>query len=661
MHDEPRHHVLLIGIDAYDGGALLSGCVNDIDAIQRVLIDRVKVDKRHIRRLAAPLDDRESDVESGEPTLANIRAALEALGGDEVGPQDRVFIYYSGHGTQLKVDGPNGVGHVREALLPTDYVGIPTNQYLFDWEFNALLARIVARTPAVTVVLDCCCAGGATREGLGPRGSRDRFWRITEHYRLPPGQEPPPRSTPRGLASGIVGAVSVCQVVAACLDDERARESQAGGGPAHGELTRALLKQLGSLPDEALAGLRWGGIWRALLADVALVNPAQTPWLSGGFARAVFGGPPEDGDVGYGVAQAGAIFRLDVGSHAGVTKGASVAVYGADGARLPELGSDEEKAARQGTLQVTTADFASAEAKAVPPYFELPKGARGRLVAAGESARIRVAVVPPDAAIVAALGQSPLLEVVGPGAPRDVALEQRADKAWALTDDVFGTGEAPGEPTLAVIPPARLACARRVVDHYYWYSAPLRLAKRCQDLPRCLAMRLLDCNRLGAISPADAQDPTKLPHEVPLGQGAAPYVFKGGDKTGGGDQVCLLVENMSDVGLYVTLIACQASGNVAVMSRSQVPGRGAHVFWQSDTLGRPFRLWLKSGQDVGVDRLVVIGTTNRKAWLKHLETKTRFAEIIQPPLGERNLGEEERSTLQPEVWTSTVTALRVER
>ena len=46
-----RHHVLLIGIDAYDGGGMLTGCVNDIDAVQRLLIDRVGVPRDHIRGL----------------------------------------------------------------------------------------------------------------------------------------------------------------------------------------------------------------------------------------------------------------------------------------------------------------------------------------------------------------------------------------------------------------------------------------------------------------------------------------------------------------------------------------------------------------------------------------------------------------------------------
>ena len=61
-------------------------------------------------------------------------------------------------------------------------------------------------------------------------------------------------------------------VVAACLDDELARESLgrggssgSGAGPAtgpqprtHGELTRALLEQLKSIRDDAeLSDLRW--------------------------------------------------------------------------------------------------------------------------------------------------------------------------------------------------------------------------------------------------------------------------------------------------------------------------------------------------------------------------------------------------------------------
>ena len=65
-----RHHVLLIGIDAYDGGGMLTGCVNDIDVVQRFLVDRVGVPRAHIRRLAAPRTGapHETDVPEELPT-----------------------------------------------------------------------------------------------------------------------------------------------------------------------------------------------------------------------------------------------------------------------------------------------------------------------------------------------------------------------------------------------------------------------------------------------------------------------------------------------------------------------------------------------------------------------------------------------------------------
>src|SRR5262249_1339482 len=47
----PRYHVLLIGIDAYEGGPSLGGCVNDIDVIQQVLVDRLGVSAGRIKRL----------------------------------------------------------------------------------------------------------------------------------------------------------------------------------------------------------------------------------------------------------------------------------------------------------------------------------------------------------------------------------------------------------------------------------------------------------------------------------------------------------------------------------------------------------------------------------------------------------------------------------
>src|SRR5689334_11916211 len=80
----PSYHVVLIGIDVYSGGVpLLHGCVNDIDLVQEVLLERLHVPKSRIKRFAAALrggPPRSTEVPTEAPTRANLIAALTALG-----------------------------------------------------------------------------------------------------------------------------------------------------------------------------------------------------------------------------------------------------------------------------------------------------------------------------------------------------------------------------------------------------------------------------------------------------------------------------------------------------------------------------------------------------------------------------------------------------
>jgi hypothetical protein len=644
-----RHHVLLIGIDAYDGGGMLTGCVNDIDAVQRLLVDRVGVPRERIRRLAAPRGDapHETDVPEAPPTLDNLRAELARLGTDEVAPGDRVFVYYSGHGTQCLVDA-GGRRFSREALLPKDKKRGAEYRLLFDWELNASIARIAARTPAVTVVLDCCNAAGATR---GPRAetetARERFWPTPGVQRVDAGAVPPGDRV-RGLAAGL-GAVARCQVIAACRDDERARESAGEGETSHGELTRALVGRLRAVPPADLPELRWGRIWRGVEAAVREANPRQSPWLSGGFGRRVFGlGPDEDGDPGFAVVPAAAGYRLDVGTLAGVTPEARIAVYGSLPPTFPPLESGEDLAARQGLLRVTRADRAACEAVALAP-FVLPDAPRGRLVRPGDAARLRVALAPDDASLAAKLAGSALVERVA-ASEAELTLARRADGGWALTDDVHGTGEQAGEPTLAIVPADRLGHARAVVEHYHGYVQPLRMARACRDLPSLLRLWLLDCAE-AAVAPAAAQDPD-LPQVEPGRR--APY------ELGAGDRVCFVVENAAEVTLSVTLLDCAASGRVLLLGEKRLPRRSRHVFWLGDTLGEPFAASLPDDRAVGLDRIVAIGTTRPDVSLGFLARGQSFAEVLTPV--ERGRGSlDERGGAPAESWTAAVTAVRIAR
>jgi Caspase domain len=648
----PRHHVLLIGIDAYDGGGMLTGCVNDIDAVQRLLVDRVGVRREHIRRLAAPRTDasHESDVPEELPTLDNLRAALTELGGEDVGPDDRVFVYYSGHGTQTVVAAGDSRRFSSEALLPKDKKHGAEYRLLFDWELNALAARIAARTPLVTVVLDCCSSAGATRGAGGPTGAQDRFWPTPEVYPLPVGEAPPNQSI-RGVAAEL-SAVQRCQVVAACRDDQRARESTAEGGLANGELTRALVTRLAEVPDEELMDLRWGRIWRDVDAAVRVTNPRQSPWLSGSFGRRIFGfGQEDETDAGFAIVETASGFHLDAGTLAGVTTGAEIAVYGSAPAAFPALGSPEDLAARTGGIRVTQASPADSEAVAVEP-FVLPEAPRGRLVRAGQAARLRVALAPEDVGLAGALAPSDLIALVGE-AEAELTLARRADGAWALTDDVHGAGETDTEPALPVIPAARLDVARAAVEHYLAYVTPLRMAHACSDLPGMLRLWLLDCGD-ATISPAVAQDPD-LP-QVEAGT-LAPYELTVGRR------ICFVVGNAAEVPLTVALIDCAASGRVLLLGEKRLPKRSKHVFWFQDTLGQPFAPSLPEGVSIGIDRIVAIATTRSDVSLRYLERRQSFADVMAPV---RTRGMDSRSAARAveapvESWTSAVTAVRITR
>ena len=555
-----RHHVLLIGIDAYDGGGMLTGCVNDIDIIQRVLIDRVGIAPDRITRLAAPRTGtvHETDVPEALPTLDRIRAEFTRLGSEEVGAGDRVLIYYSGHGTQCIVAESSGRRFCARPCFPRTRSGGFQRRFLFDWELNALIARIAGRTPAVTVVLDCCSSAGATRGIFEEEGAQDRFLPTPEEYRLQP-DEPGPADAVRGMAVA-VGRVASCHLVAACRDDERARESLGEGDQANGELTRALVRQLEALPTADLADLRWGRIWRAVEADVRTANPRQSPWLSGSFGRRVFGyGGDEEGRPRI---RGGADREpLPTGRRHARRRHRGGRGRGLRGGPAPVSAPRESRRPRRPERPAPGEPCRSIDVRGRrrepvstargcprPPLQARPRSAPTR----GPRAR----------------GSRPRHPARGLAAGRTRPSRRRRahagpapDGSWALTDDVQGTGEVAGEPVLATIPAEKLPVARDLVEHYHAYLTPLRMARACRDLPSLLRLWILDCNGRRVTSD-EAQDPD-LP-QVKAGT-RAPY------EVIDGDLLCFVVENGADVDLSVTLIDCAASGRRGIARREANP------------------------------------------------------------------------------------------
>lgn len=638
-------HALLIGIDAYDGGGSLNGCVNDVDAIQRILLDRIGMPKERIKRLVSPRTGttHETTITDELPTLANIRIHLDRLAGDDVASSDRILIFYSGHGTQLTLQDAEGNRFPREALLPKDKITVLENRYLTDWELNAALARICARCHSATVILDCCSSAGATRALEDEDTGTARYWPTPEI--VPVAEVISSVLGARGVAENLLEFAEKCQVIAACRADERAKEAE-DEGTTMGYLTRALCNRLSTFADGDLSDLRWGRIWRQVDAEVVQRNAYQHPWISDSFGRRVFGGDTGIvSDTGFGIVEKDGVYEIDAGTLVDVTNGAVVGVYGDKPDFFPELGTEADRAARVGDLRVVDADLATSRAVALGTW-ELPDAPRGRLVQSGENATLSVAIRPPTSTLSKELEASPFVQVVDAEKNADIVLAE-VDDGWALLDDIHGLGEdEPQFPTIPSVPDA----ARAMVDHYYRYSAPLRLARSCRDLPRMLQVALLDCNGV-ELTPENAQT-------IKLSD--LSYSDHASFETADGDRICISVANHSDLDLHVTLIDVAASGRVLLLGRQEVPKRARMRFWYEEAIGQPFPVSVPVGQRLGVDRLVAIGATNPKFDLGHLASHKTFRGIL---LGVACGGADKdigglRGTPPVEQYTSTVVTLR---
>ncbi len=622
----PIYHVLLIGIDSYTVKPL-TGCVNDIDAIQRLLLDpRVGVRTENITRLASPHPDKSHDVLPGEQpaTLANIRTAFRALGAAKYTGDHRVLIYYSGHGMRAKVSTPAGGVVHRESLVPVDFNTDPSKpRLLYDFEINALLAAITGCGASVTIILDCCHSAGQMRDVSIP-GMTPRTISLEDDLGIdaPIALDAEIESRELSVGAGLGGNVDDCHVVAACLSHEQAQEARGSDALTYGLLTRALVAQFNAIAgnDTDLRAVQWGQIWQALRADVETANPLQHLWMAGSKRRAVLAGPRADGDAGLTVTRPDPNkneYTIAAGTLAAVTKGAQLAVYGLNPAFFSPLDSPKDNQERhsQVLLEVTDTQLARATAKALGAPFDLPEGARARLVKVGKPARLRCAVVPPCTAVVADLAKSPLLEVVD-YAQAPVRLRRRTSAdIWDLVDEVHGVGTAP--PLFSLLPD-QLDLARTVMEQYFYYALPLRMAHACPDLDGGLQLSLLRCPTDRVLS--DAELDGDLP-EAPAGVGFDYALRKG-------DPIVFCVRNRSFRALRIFLLNAAASGRVQLLGNDSLASGARTVFWRGNTRGKPFLASIPTGAGQGIDRLVVIGTTSESADLGYLELRSKFADLL---------------------------------
>lgn len=599
-------HALLIGIDHYPTSPL-SGCVNDVDAIATWLVDRAKLAPARITRLvsaAGPWNE-------SSPTLANIRAALEALA--KVERDARVFIYYSGHGLQEIRESEARLA--REALVPVDAwpAGGGHRQLLWDHEVNALLG-VIGQKAHLTCVLDCCHSAGATRSppfGENAVLADSAVRRVVEV----PGTDAP-TSQPSIAARGDWAEVVACEA------SELAREACVGAaGGRNGLFTRALLEALREIPIEDTHTVLWAEIWYSMLDRLRAWNPQQHPRQLGAWARPVLGGPSGNGDLGLRVTQPTATaYVVHAGTFAGIARGTELAVYDREPAVFPSVGSDEDVRARQGMIRVTEARGATSDAIAIGgPSFKLPDAARARVIVESPLHRFVVRFDAADEDVTSAVrNTADRMRAANLDEPGDVWCARR-DGALVFGDGCY-TSIAPGDAR-TLVAPASIAGAEigAALEHLRRYCEPVRMARRCRDLPNALSLEVLDCTDVAVVPEAALQDPP-LPR-ARTGDGI-PEIRED-------QRFCVRIANASRVDLEVVgLVCCTSDGQVEFWGEGAVPALGRATFWHKGNNGRPFVAWLPEGRARVVERLIAIGTTVRGTTFAHLAHRKSLQAVI---------------------------------
>ena len=285
-------YALLVGVDEYPPGVpKLRGCVNDIREMRQYLEARVDPG---VLKLEEALKIKV--LENSQATRnAVIRAFREHLG--QATAEDVALFCYSGHGSQEQAPEqfwriePD---HLDETLVLYDS-RTDGSWDLADKELAKLITEVAGKGAHMVVLLDCCHSGSGTRapelaETAVRRAPTDLRSRPVESFifRL---DELPAAGATRDLSTHHAGwdVAGRHVLLAACRDDEEAKEYQ-GGGATRGAFSYFLgetIRTAGggvsyrALFDRAAALVRGQVQRQAPQLEATAAEDLQRPFLGG--------------------------------------------------------------------------------------------------------------------------------------------------------------------------------------------------------------------------------------------------------------------------------------------------------------------------------------------------------------------------------------------
>ncbi|MEV7780947.1 caspase family protein [Kitasatospora sp. NPDC088351] len=294
-------YALLVGINTYPSAdwPALGGCVNDVAAAGTWL------------RRQRGVEVRARSLLDGAATLGSVVAGIrEHLG--QAGPGDTALFWFSGHGTEFAATAEE------QRIEPTGRCQalVCADGPLPDKLLRPLLDGVAAGGAQVTAVLDCCFAGGATRDAAG-----------TPRY-LPPDPSwhasAPVAAPVRAAGGGPTAGPGPGHVLLAAARLNQPAYEDWFDGRRHGVFTHALLGALGEHGGPALSCRR---LLAAAHARVQRSGDRQHPVLwptdAGGPAdRPLLGGAPHRPGP-YLLSLGGSGWQVDCGAGHGLPTGSA--------------------------------------------------------------------------------------------------------------------------------------------------------------------------------------------------------------------------------------------------------------------------------------------------------------------------------------------------
>ena len=369
-----ENHALLVGVSTYetlDEQFWLVGPANDVALVRDYLTTNP-----HVPFPAGNITVLADGVE-GRPTLAAIRTAMEDLA-RAAGPDDFVYLHFSGHGTQAPAsDDENELDGLDELFLPVDIgpwndsVGEVENA-LVDDEIGQMIGAIRAKGATVWAVFDSCHSGTVTR-AIGAEDVRLR--RLSPEALGIPDTTSALRSVTPKPESGVdpVPAEGAFVAFYAAQTNETTPEKRLPRGmpgrKSHGVFTFTLFEALAANP-----GITYRQLAQDVLRRYAVGNLARsTPLFEGNLDLAVFGTKGGAPVRQWPLEISEGVITIPAGHLHGIEDGMALAVL------ATAAGSDE---AALGRLQVDFAETFQSELTPVDLTLDdIPRGAFARLVA----------------------------------------------------------------------------------------------------------------------------------------------------------------------------------------------------------------------------------------------------------------------------------------